>query len=205
VTTINGVAETTISLERTGKLEITVTSEPAKTSIKLEVTIKGDEEAIIATVVPPTPTPTLTPTPTSTPIPTPTPTPTPTFTPTPTPEPSPTPTEEPEVKEPSMEVEKGIRGEEFLFSIIGTFLVGWMGYLAQRNDGRPLAQRLRTFLWSLICGLIGYNLYGLGIPGAEFIRGILGRWGAPLICVLFSLPPLGLALWRNVLSRQVRK
>jgi len=70
VTTVGGVAETTIKLEKTGELHITVTSDPARTSITLKVIIQGDEPATIATVMPSptdTPTPTFTPTPTSTP------------------------------------------------------------------------------------------------------------------------------------------
>ena len=216
VTTVDGVAETTISLEKTGELHITVTSDPAQTSNTLKVIIQGDEPATIATVVP---TPTDTPTPTSTPLPTstPTPIPTPTSTPMPTPTstftPEPTPTATPIEAPPG---EQGSRGAgeqgsagtrrrvdmgDFLLAVLGSVVVGGASYLVQRNGGHSLSRRLRFFLLSLVGGLAGYSLYGLNLPGPGLFRQLSPHWGALLMCLLFSLLPLGYALGQWVLDR----
>lgn len=216
VTTVDGVAETTISLEKTGELHITVTSDPAQTSNTLKVIIQGDEPATIATVVP---TPTDTPTPTSTPLPTstPTPIPTPTSTPMPTPTstftPEPTPTATPIEAPPG---EQGSRGAgeqgsagtrrrvdmgDFLLAVLGSVVVGGASYLVQRNGGHSLSRRLRFFLLSLVGGLAGYSLYGLNLPGPGLFRQLSPHWGALLMCLLFSLLPLGYTLGQWVLDR----
>ena len=66
VTTVNGIAETTIVLERTGRLEITASTPSGASSTTLVITIRGDEPALIATILPPTATPRPTRTPTAT-------------------------------------------------------------------------------------------------------------------------------------------
>ncbi len=71
-----GIATANVNLERVGQLDITVQSEPAVSSIKLELMIQDD--GVTITEIEPTPTPTSTPTPTPTVTPTATPTPTPT-------------------------------------------------------------------------------------------------------------------------------
>ncbi|MGA9351787.1 MAG: glycoside hydrolase family 3 N-terminal domain-containing protein [Anaerolineae bacterium] len=211
VTTVGGVAETTIKLEKTGELNITVTSDPARTSNTLKVIIQGDEPATIATVMPPptdTPTPTFTPIPTSTPTdtpmptltPTPTDTPTPTSTPTfpPTFTPGPTPTTTPTETPPGEQGSKGTRRRvdmgDFLLAVLGSAVVGGANYLVQRNDGHSLSRRLRFFLLSLVGGLAGYSLYGLNLPGAGLFRQLSPDWGALLMCLLFGLLPLGYVL-----------
>ena len=81
-TTIDGRAQTTITLDRPGELWITVQAGDAKDSTRVELEIGGDEPGTIATVVPsPTVEPTQTPTHTATPEPTETSTPDPTATP----------------------------------------------------------------------------------------------------------------------------
>ena len=229
VTTVNGVAETTITVERTGELHITVTSDPAQTSNTLKVITPGNEPATIATEVPtptdtpePTPTPTPTSTPTDTPIPIPTPTPTPTDTPTPTSTPTPTPTSTPEptptatpTETPPGEQESkaagGQGGEgtrrrvdigDFLLAVLGSIVVGGGSYLVQRKAVHSLSQRLRFFLWSVVGGLIGYSFYGLDLPGARLFRQLSPNWGAILMCLLFSVLPLGYVLGQQVASRK---
>jgi len=184
-TTVNGIAKAAIKLERTGQLEITAASGPAFKSITLIVAIEGDEPATIATVVPPaTATPTVTPTPTPTPTPVP---------PTPTPSPTPQPTVEvisPEAGSSSRRVGVGA----FFLSLVAMFTVGGAGYALRRNEGRSPTQRLRTFLWVLICGTAGYIAYGLSWPGAGFFLRISRHWGAPLMALVFSLFPVGFIL-----------
>jgi len=187
-TTVNGIAEAAVKLERTGQLEITVTSGPALKSITLIVAIEGDEPATIATLVPTaTATPTVTPTPTITPTSTPVPS-----TPTPT-SPVPQPTAEvipPEASPSSRRVGTGA----FLLSLMATFMVGGAGYALRRNEGSSQSQGLRAFLWVLICGTVGYIAYGLSWPGAGFFLRLSRHWGAPLMSLIFSLFPVGVIL-----------
>ncbi len=182
-TTVNGIAEAAVKLERTGQLEITAASSPALKSITLIVAIEGDEPATIATVVPTaTATATATPKPTRTPTTVP-----PTSTPT---SPPPQPTTEvvpPEASPTSRRVGVGA----FLLSLVTTFMVGGAGYALRRNEGRSPTQGLRAFLWVLICGTVGYIAYGLSWPGAGFFLGLSRYWGAPLMSLVFSLFPVG--------------
>lgn len=69
-----GIAETSLTLDRVGQLHIAVKSEPAISSLRLELTIRDD--GVTITEVEPSPTPTPTPQPTITPSPEPTATPT---------------------------------------------------------------------------------------------------------------------------------
>ena len=227
VTTVDGVAETTIIVERTGELHITVTSDPAKTSNTLKVIIQGDEPATIATLVP---TPTDTPLPTPTPTPTSTPTDTPTLTPTPTPTdtpmptaaltPTPTSTSEPTAaitptETPSGKEEGAGEGGEskgrgakrrvdmgdFLLAVVGSIATGGASYMMQRNGGHSLARRLRFFLWSVVSGLSGYSFYGLSLPGASLFRRLSPNWGGLFMCLLFSVIPLTYAVGEQVWDR----
>ncbi len=227
VTTVDGIAETTIIVERTGELHITVTSGSAKTSNTLKVIIQGDEPATIATLVPtptdtppptPMPTPTSTPTdtPTLTPTPTPTDTPMPTATLTPTPtstsEPTATvmPTETPSGKEEGAGEEGESKGKgakrrvdmgDFLLAVVGSIATGGASYMMQRNGGHSLARRLRFFLWSVVGGLSGYSFYGLSLPGASLFRRLSPNWGALFMCLLFSVIPLAYAVGEQVWDR----
>jgi len=73
--TTAGIARTTVTLDRVGQLDIMAQSEPAVSSVRLELTIRDD--GVTITEVEPTATPTLAPSPTPTATVTPTPTPTP--------------------------------------------------------------------------------------------------------------------------------
>ena len=216
LTTVDGVARTTITVERAGELRITVISDPAQTSNTLTVIIQGDEPATIATVVPTptdtpvptsTPTPTFTPTavptptPTSTPTPTLVPTATPTFTPEPSATPSATPTEVPSEEEVVEPPQRRVDMGDFLLAVLGSLAVGGASYLVQRNDGHSLSRRLRFFLLSLAAGLAGYSLYGLNLPGAGLFRRLSSAWGALLVCLLSGLLPLGYVLGRQAWDR----
>jgi beta-N-acetylhexosaminidase len=185
-TTVNGVAETEIILERTGQVEITARSDPAERSVTMIVTIQEEEGATIATVVP---TPTATATSTSTP--TPTSTSTPTATPTSTVTPTPTlPPEEP----PTTRLLDGL---DLLLSFASIILVGSALYLT-RGGWRSLSERTRFFLWGLSWGLVGYISYGLEwlslrrLPwvGEALFQWLPRRLELILICLLFASSPL---------------
>ena len=90
---------------------------------------------------------------------------------------------------------------DFLLAVLGSVVVGGASSLVQRNGGHSLSRRLRFFLLSLVGGLVGYNLYGLNVPGAGLFRQLSPNWGAVLMCLLFSLLPLGYTLGRWVWDR----
>ena len=86
---------------------------------------------------------------------------------------------------------------DFLLAVLGSVVVGGASYVVQLNNGHSLSQRLRFFLLSLVGGLTGYSLYGLNLPGAGLFRQLSQNWGAFLMCLLFSLLPLGYVLGRQ--------
>jgi beta-N-acetylhexosaminidase len=213
-TTVDGVAETTITLEREGRLEITASSPPALQSVTLVVTIQGDEPPMIATVVPPpTPTATATPTPTSTPTPTFTPTPThvPTSSPTPTGTPTHTPTstrtDSPTAiptstatftatPVPWWEEKQGVDGLDLLLGIVGMSVALSLAWAVQNVSEEDLIVRLRALVLCLVGGLIAYDLYGLGAPGTDMLQRIFRRWAVLLASFVGALFPLSYLGWR---------
>jgi len=201
VETVDGMAEVEEGVERTGTLEVSAESPPALSSIKWMFIIPEDEPVVVATEEPPTPTPTSTPTATPTPthtptaIATPTATPTatamPTATATPTSIPTPIPTSAP-VPEPI------VAGHDLWRSLLAVFLVGLTGFVVELSGGQTLSRGMRAFLWALVWGLVGYNLYGLDVPLARWVREVASGWGVILVCLVFASVPVGFALWRRL-------
>jgi len=179
-TTVRGVAEASITLERTGQLEVTVLTGTEAYSSTLVVSIQGDEPAIIATVMPPTPTP----------RPTDTPTPTVAVT-TSTPMPLLTTSAEQAAKSPTLTVLAG--SLSVLPRVVnGVFLQGMAGILggdivvslALRRKTRSRTRRLRLILLSMIFGLLAYCAYVLAPTPAERVGRVAGwpEW-IPVILV----------------------
>ncbi len=181
--TQNGVAKTEYVLNKTGRLLIRATSEPALSSITLQITI-SEGGAIVATLIP-------TPTPTVTPLPTATRTPRPTLTVTPTPVPS-------FMETLLREKPKHAQWSELLLALIGSALIGsgsyW--YMRRQNGRDDVFHALRVGLWSAMGGLIAYVLFGLGLPGAAWLRLTFGAWAAMLVAILGGAIPL-IYLWRK--------
>ena len=212
-TTVDGAAETTITLDRGGRLEITASSPPALQSVTLVVTIQGDQPAMIATVVPPptptaTPTSTPTPTPTATPSPPPTPTATPTSSPTPTHTPTSTPTATPTATPtstatptatpvPWWEEKRGVDGLDLLLGVGGIAVALSLAWVVQGLTEEGLIVRLRAFLLCVVGGLIAYNLYGLEAPGTNWLQRMFQRWAALLVSFIGATLPLGYLAWRR--------
>jgi len=170
VLTKNGVASTEYSLDRTGSLEISVVGSQAK----LEVTIPDENEPVeFRTIVPPTPTATATSTatPTETATPTGTPTSTPTYTSTPTATPTVTPTPV---------LIRRVTGQVLSVSLLEVVLVGVGLVLAISWRGYQVSTALRWGLLAVIGGLVGYDLYALGMPGVLHASRLSGRWGGLL-------------------------
>lgn len=180
-TTRDGVAETTVVLEREGQLAVQVMAGAARQSTTLLLTIEGEEPAEIATVVPPsteTATPAPTPTQTATPTPTDTPAPTPTITPTPTPMPATL------VRHiPPNAV--GWRTLLMALTSIGVFGI----VIAAIRTELPRNARARQFLLTLVCGLATYILY-FAVWGMGILPARLGSsHGAILLSFLGALLP----------------
>jgi beta-N-acetylhexosaminidase len=191
--TVNGVAETSVTLDHVGQLLITASSDPANRSVTMVVTIEAEKGAIIATVVP-------SPTATATSTPTPTPTPTP-------PTPTPTATVAPAAEEPPAKplMAKLLNEFDLFLSFVSVALLGSAIYLAGGYGRRALRDRLRTFLWGLACGLLGYILYGVGwlslrgLPwaGEALFQWVPQRLEPVLICLIFGLSPLPVLWWKG--------
>ncbi len=152
VNTVNGVAEISLTLERTGQLEITASSLSATKSTKIVVTVQENKPAILATVAP-SPTPTLTPTPT------PEPSPTPTLSPTPVPTPAPA---------------TGPTPFHFGSALLAILVAG---AFSQVRETKP-KERVRRFLLAVIIGLAGYIICSIlaimvgGESGRAIVRGL---------------------------------
>ena len=194
--TMNGVASTEFVLDRAGSLEISITGSPAR----LRAEVPEDEMVEFQAIVPPTATPTATST--STPIPTPTATWTPTATPTVIPSPTatnmPTPTPEP----PSV---KRVTGTALAVALLEVLGVGLAVLLISLSRGIDVGYAIRWGLACIVGGLVGYNLYALGVPAALRVSRYSPQWGALLVttlgCVVAVL--LGVA-WTLIRQRMER-
>lgn len=184
-TTVEGVAEVSVTLERSGELWVSASSPPAQQSTTLVVNIQGDEPATIATVVPtdtPTPTTTPTATPTTTPTATPTVTPTPTLTPMPTPVSS---------VEPPPPPPRRLNLTAFVLGLMASAIAAAIGYLLAMSMQLAPIRLLASALWGLIGGLAAYVLYGLGwLPGANWLQRGMGPWGAAVVAFIGGSLPL---------------
>ncbi len=187
-TTVNGIAEVTMTLEMAGEIEIRATSDPATSSRPLFV-IMGETTVFL------TPTPTQTPTPTATL--TPSPTPTATASPTARPSATPSPTA-PAATAASVPPEPRVRWADLIFALAGMALAG--GAVMAVTQALGMHSLVRLALWSGVTGLVGYLFYGLGLPGSSLLeqvepglRGlILGfAWG------LLPLAYVALISWRE--------
>ncbi len=163
VATRGGVAEATVTLNRTGQLDISVQADPALRAVALQVTIR---EGRPATVVTPTPPPTPEPTPTLTPA------------VEPTAEGTPTPTYAPvgEDEQPSNPVD-GIGILDLIFAVVSALFVGGLGYYVMRLGNEPTGRSLRMALWGMSGGLACYVVYALLQTWSDVLE---GRGGAGL-------------------------
>ncbi len=200
VPTLNGVAQTTITVEREGTLEITAASGDATRSGK--IIIEGP------TITIETPTATATPTPTETPSPTPTGTPVPTETPIPTATIVPTATV---VLAPTNESRQPtLVFSDLLLSLFVLFGVGVVIVQRFTAPQLPLSERIFPALVAIAVGLAGYVLYGIFAVQLAEVK-IIGTWVHQnshthwltlVISLLFALLGWGgLAAVRRLLKR----
>ncbi|HEY64005.1 MAG TPA: hypothetical protein G4O02_05485 [Caldilineae bacterium] len=182
-TTVNGVAEVAVKLERPGELHITAATGPATRS-----------DTLLVIIAAPTPTPAATPTPT------PSPSPTPTLTPTPVP------------TIPASEDAEGPRqggrriprvdGAAFVMALLAAVIASGVTYALQVSNGLALHEVVNTALWSIVIAMAAYVLYGLGwLPGATYLQRVARPWGAALVTLIAGLLPLIIVRGRTFLVR----
>lgn len=179
VTTRDGVAETMVTLDRVGQLQVSVRAEPHPRTVGLEVEIREGEPAVIVTV---TPTPTQVP-------PTPTPTVSPSAEATPTPE-----SATPQPGETPAAGGTGGNGRDLALGLGSALLVAFVGYLARWAIRRDPIGSLRVGLWSVAGGLLGYIGLAVGMPGTAWVRQHAGEWSAGLAALLGAVPLMVLSL-----------
>lgn len=194
--TRNGVAETSITLDRPGQLWITVSSLEAQTSTQLLFNIEPGEPGSVETVVPTT-TPTVTPTPTPGPTPTRSPTPMLTLTPTLTPTPM-------LAGPPARAVPvRRLSGDALLVALLGLVLISGSSMWLWRQWGESPEIVLRWAAWEWLLGLGTYILFGLGaLPYSTEWRVQLGPSAGGMVATVASFIPFVLWLGRRAWHRQ---
>ncbi len=153
--TSNGVAQAAVTLDRAGQLDIVVQSEPATSSVKLELVSRDD--GVIIREVEPTPTLTPTATPTATPEPTATPT------------PDPVPDKVVQLPDPPL-LPAPETGKLIRWGVLGAAIVAVLGFFWSRELSLRPVCAMRAGLIGLVGGLAGYDV---------FIA--LGRYWLPIV------------------------
>jgi beta-N-acetylhexosaminidase len=197
-TTVDGVASTDFTLDRSGTWEITAVSDAAQRSVRLILTIPEEGPVEVGVDRPtPTATSTSTPTPTATATYTPVPTSTPTQVP-----PTPTPTSIPPTPEPTPEpapLGKTVDAMGLFLSLVTLSLIGGVSYVLPTGHTVALEHRLRRLLTAMVSGLIGYVLFGMGLLPLEkvpVIAAALQAWlPYEVLPVLVSLVFAGIGLF----------
>lgn len=186
VNTRDGIAETTIALEREGKLEIRAEADPALTSFVVSVDTGNTTQ--IETIKP-------------------------TLAPTDTPAPTPTVAEKPTAAATAAPtaangaantpMRASITG--FLLTFIGLLMIGFSVFalMAQENHaGFGLNVRLRIAIGVWMLGWLIYAMAALGLPGTRWMTNLLGWAGSAVFAILLTLVAVGLLfagvrVWRK--------
>ncbi|MCZ2114155.1 MAG: hypothetical protein LC131_10015 [Anaerolineae bacterium] len=187
--TTNGIAQLDYVLDASmGPGQFRITAESGEARLSQEVDISIEEDAQLAIIIPtPAPTETVTPTPE------PTDTPAPTATPEPDP---PTATPEPEPPDEPGWLIRLDKLQSLLGMFVGLIILGVAGHAINRRlDSHSLSQRIGRWLWGISGGLLLYNYYALGLPGAALFAP-LGSLAGLLLIVLGGAA--GIALYRPI-------
>ncbi len=182
VTTIGGVAETEIKLDRVGRLDISVRAEPVPRAVRLEMDIREGQPAVIIAITP-------------TPTPTPLPSPTPTIAPT---QPV-TPTLSPDMASVKETGGGPMSGADLGLGLLGTLLVAAAGFVGHWLYWRNLSRALRVALWGMVGGLVVYIALALGLPGIDWMRQQAGAWAAGVLAGAGAALLLAVVLLRSSL------
>jgi hypothetical protein len=172
VVTIDGVGEASITLDRLGQLEITASSDPATQSTTLAVTIHDRGSIGITTTVSALTTATgsnilgSTVVPTSSVI--------------------------ASATQGSAELTfvPRVTRSDIWIALLAMLVLNVAGDFLRLRGGRTRVYRLRLILIGLLCGLLGYVIYALGILGTWELWHLYREWGAVFFGIVFSVIPL---------------
>ncbi len=159
-TTVEGVADTTIRLDRIGLISIRAVSEPARTSDTVQLDVREGVPAF-ATVIAPTAVPSVTP---------------------PSMEEAPTSTPEPGGGSSGGAQGTGgggLPGGGWALGVGSAALFGVSGWLRSRRQGRSERDSVRAGLLVATGSLIGFDYLALGLPGSSEML-----LGSPYLAVL---------------------
>jgi beta-N-acetylhexosaminidase len=159
--TVDGLAETTIVIERTGTVEIRAIAEPAQSSYVIRVNVGENEQVSIETIKP-TAIPTNTPLPTSVP--------TATSSPQPTTPPVAPPTNGPIARS---------NWPAFAITLVALLVLGLVGLSILTSQRASVRWRAILVSWS--AGWTAYALYAIGSPGTRQLGNMLGWFGLPIV------------------------
>jgi beta-N-acetylhexosaminidase len=191
VSTRDGIAETTITIERKGTLEIRAQADPALTSYVIRINI-GDNAASIETIKPTTQ-------PTTKPEPTATATDKPTAAAAVTSAPPSNGQNTPKVEQASM--------GGFIVTALALLVIALVSILMLNGTRRiSVSIRWRIVLLSWSAGWIAYVIYATGLPGTPELAAILGWYGSVLLATVISLIVLlvGLVIVMRSVERPAR-
>jgi hypothetical protein len=175
VITRDGIAETSLLLDRAGQLDISIQADPAPRAIALQITIQEGEPATIVPVTP-TPRPTSSPTPTLTPesggdL---------EETPSPTPVPG---------SGGGDSTSTGLGVLRLVLASMGVLIISGTGYYVMRTNNESVRVALRLVLWCVTGGFGLYLVYVLLLPGVAWFQEQSSVWIAGWIAALGSLVP----------------
>jgi hypothetical protein len=188
VTTISGLATTSLLLDRPGELQVTVQSGLARQSDTVKVFIP-DAGSIIVTVLPPDVTPASTASPTETPG---------------AERGGGTgPPDETAAGGTNLSRDRHVNFQDWLIAVLGLLAICsvefWIGYQT-RNLNQGLLLALPTF----VTGLAGYNYYALLLPGTGGWFRLFGEFWSPALATWIS-GVLGFALTEIILYGRVKR
>jgi len=176
-TTRAGMAETTVTLDRTGQLDISVQADPVPRAVALQITIQEGGPAIIVPITP-TPRPT-----------TPRPTPTVTVGPEPEVEDTPQPTLVPGNGELTRTTRE-VGALDLMLVLFSVLIVGGTGYYVMRSNDQPASPALRLALWCVVGGFTLYLVYALLLLRMTWLQERHSSWTVGWAALLGSLAPL---------------
>ena len=169
VPTVNGIAETTIVIERKGTIEIRAIAEPALLSYVIRVNISDNDTVSIETIKP-TAMPTSTPEPTQAPTVT----------------PRPLPTAQPTLPPQDTAVAR-TSWTAFAITLVSLFVVGLIGLISSLVTTWNATMRWRAVLISWLAGWAAYVLYALGTPATQQLEATLGWVGLPVVSAVSAV------------------
>ncbi len=165
--TVEGVAQTSVTLDGLGVLSISCHSDPARVSQVVQLNVQEGVPAFPTVIAP-------------------------TLEPTETVEPSPTVlsvTETPQAAAPANSTQSPTTGLGAADFILGMLAVGWISWAGgQMSTSQERASRKgaipRQALYAAVGGLIGYNYLALSLPGTQALVGWVGIVATPLAAAI---------------------